>query len=299
MEHTFIDTRRRCLISKNNNRKKTKKRTLSVLFCIIVLTLGFLLGASSKAEAAAVIRNTKDTAYISDQRIKDKMDQIYKAGQSGSKGSSGAISNTHTDTGDATDSMQTNTPYKATAEWSLILVNQWNKLPDGYEVTLRQLKNGQAVDERCYPDLQQMLDDCRAAGLSPVICSSYRSQETQKRLFNYKVTYYTNLGYSQKNAETEAAKSIAAPGTSEHHLGLAVDIVDIMNQNLDSSQENTAVQQWLLEHSWKYGFILRYPSDKSGITGIIYEPWHYRYVGKEAAAEIHAQGICLEDYLVR
>ncbi len=172
-------------------------------------------------------------------------------------------------------------------------------MPDGYKVTLKQLKNGQAVDERCYPDLQKMIDDCRAAGLSPVICSSYRSPETQERLFNNKVTYYTNLGYSFRNAETEAAKSIAVPGTSEHHLGLAVDIVDINNQNLDSSQEKTAVQRWLMEHSWEYGFILRYPSEKSNITGIIYEPWHYRYVGKEAAKKIYDQGICLEEYLTQ
>ena len=87
------------------------------------------------------------------------------------------------------------------------------------------------------------------------------------------------------------------PGTSEHQLGLAVDIVDISNQHLDASQENTAVQKWLMEHSWEYGFILRYPNEKSEITGIIYEPWHYRYVGREDAEQIHTLGVCLEEYL--
>ncbi|MEE0202655.1 MAG: M15 family metallopeptidase [Muricomes sp.] len=90
---------------------------------------------------------------------------------------------------------------------------------------------------------------------------------------------------------------MGVPGTSEHQLGLAVDIVDIENQILDEDQEKTAVQKWLMENSWRYGFILRYPNDKSDITGIIYEPWHYRYVGNEAAKEIYDLDVCLEEYL--
>ena len=104
-------------------------------------------------------------------------------------------------------------------------------------------------------------------------------------------------GYSREAAEAEAGKVVAVPGTSEHQLGLALDIVDLNNQNLDTSQEDTPVQKWLIEHSWEYGFILRYPNDKSEITGIIYEPWHYRYVGRDAAREIHERGVCLEEYL--
>ena len=90
---------------------------------------------------------------------------------------------------------------------------------------------------------------------------------------------------------------VAVPGTSEHQLGLALDIVDMNHQILDESQEETDTQQWLMAHSWEYGFILRYPNDKSEITGIIYEPWHYRYVGRDAAREIYEQGVCLEEYL--
>lgn len=100
-----------------------------------------------------------------------------------------------------------------------------------------------------------------------------------------------------EDAKLEAGKIVAVPGTSEHQLGLAVDIVDKYNQVLDENQENTAVQKWLMENCWKYGFILRYPNDKSSITGIMYEPWHYRYVGDAAAKEIYQQGICLEEYL--
>lgn len=193
--------------------------------------------------------------------------------------------------------MQETTTSPSVDDWQLVLVNPWNNIPGGYEVVLTQLRDGQAVDQRCYPDLQKMLDDCRAAGLEPLLCSSYRTQTKQEQLFNNKVDRLVAQGYSRQEAPTEAAKAVALPGTSEHQLGLAVDIVDINNQNLDSSQEHTSVQQWLMKNSWKYGFILRYPTGKSSITGIMYEPWHYRYVGKEAAKEIYEQGICLEEYL--
>lgn len=183
--------------------------------------------------------------------------------------------------------------------WNLILVNPWNPLPEGYAVSLTELKNGLRVDTRCYPDLQAMLAACRRAGLSPVICSAYRTQEDQERLFRSKVSRLTAQGYAQADAEAEAGKSVAVPGTSEHQLGLAVDLVDLNNQQLDESQEDTAVQKWLMEHCWEYGFILRYPSDKSEMTGITYEPWHYRYVGREDAEQIHSLGVCLEEYLER
>ena len=182
-------------------------------------------------------------------------------------------------------------------EWNLFLVNPWNPIPDNYEPELTYLKNGQAVDSRCYPELQQMMDDCRAAGLEPLICASYRTMEKQEALFEDKEARLIQEGCPENEAEAEAAKVVAYPETSEHQLGLALDIVDVSYQQLDTEQENTPVQQWLLKNSWKYGFVLRYPTDKSNITGIIYEPWHYRYVGKEAAAEMYENKLCLEEYL--
>lgn len=182
-------------------------------------------------------------------------------------------------------------------DWKLLLVNPWNELPDGFSVELTQLQNGHAVDSRAYPDLQDMMDDMRAEGLSPLICSSYRTTEKQQTLYSNQVNAYLAQGYPQQKAEEEAGKWVAVPNTSEHQTGLAVDIVDISYQILDEKQEDTAVQKWLMENSWKYGYILRYPNEKSEITGIYYEPWHYRYVGKDAAEEIYEQGICLEEYL--
>lgn len=182
-------------------------------------------------------------------------------------------------------------------DWQLLLVNAQHSLPDGFNVKLTTLKNEQAVDERCYPDLQQMMDDCRAEGLKPLICSSYRSQEKQQELFDNKANQLAEQGLSQDEAKAQAATIVAIPGTSEHQTGLAVDIVDMDNQNMDESQEDTPAQQWMMSNSWRYGFIFRYPAEKTEITGISHESWHYRYVGKEAAAVIHDQGLCLEEYI--
>ena len=142
-----------------------------------------------------------------------------------------------------------------------------------------------------------MMDDCRAAGLSPIICSSYRTYDKQEELFEQQVQEFINQGYGKLDAQRKAAGAVARPGTSEHEIGLAIDIVDESNQRLNQYQENTAVQRWLMQNSWRYGFILRYPSDKTDITGIQYEPWHYRFVGKEAARIIYENNWTLEEYL--
>ena len=183
-------------------------------------------------------------------------------------------------------------------DWNLILVNRDHPLPEDFQVPeFTQLINGHAIDKRAYPALQRMMDDCRAEGLEPTICSSYRSWEKQEELFQRKVQSCLPQAGSLEEAEEQAAVWVARPGTSEHQAGLAVDIVDKSYQLLDEGQEKTAVQQWLMEHCAEYGFILRYPTEKSALTGVGYEPWHYRYVGEEAAGEIMRQGLCLEEYL--
>ena len=179
----------------------------------------------------------------------------------------------------------------------LTLVNPWNELPEDWQVDLVTLSNGLQIDRRCYDALQEMMDACREAGYEPLICSAYRTQETQQNLFNNKVAKLEAGGKSHDEAVQEAGTVVAVPGTSEHQLGLAVDVVDVNNQNLTEEQEKTPTQKWLMANSWRYGFIHRYPNSKSDITGIIYEPWHYRYVGKDAAQEIFNKGITLEEYL--
>ena len=179
----------------------------------------------------------------------------------------------------------------------LTLVNPWNELPEDWQVDLVTLSNGLQIDRRCYDALQEMMDACREAGYEPLICSAYRTQETQQDLFNNKVAKLEAEGKSHDEAVQEAGTVVAVPGTSEHQLGLTVDVVDINNQNLTEEQEKTPTQKWLMANSWRYGFIHRYPNGKSAVTGIIYEPWHYRYVGKDVAQEIFNRGITLEEYL--
>lgn len=186
-------------------------------------------------------------------------------------------------------------------QWYLKLVNAKNPMTqaDVPEVEVETVdENGYQVDARIIKDLQEMFDAARAAGRNPVICSAFRSWDTQVSLYENKIERVMDEdGLNEAEAEEKAGTVVAKPGTSEHQLGLALDIVSSEYMNLDEGQMETEDQQWLIENSWKYGFILRYPLDKSEITGIIFEPWHYRYVGKQAAKEITEQGLTLEEYL--
>lgn len=181
----------------------------------------------------------------------------------------------------------------------LILVNKWHQLPEDYEVEPVELPNGQMIGTTAYEPLMEMLRDCEEAGGTPIVCSGYRPHDKQVMLFDEQIERWIYSVSTREEAEALAATAVAIPGTSEHELGLAADIYSSENMNLDESQVDTFTQQWLMENCWKYGFILRYPKDKNEITGIIFEPWHYRYVGKERARRIFDAGICLEEYLDR
>jgi len=188
------------------------------------------------------------------------------------------------------------TPEIVEIPWYLTLVNASHPLPEDFTFETGTLSNGLRFDARAIDALNQMISDCKAAGLQPLVCSAYRTIAKQTELFERKINKYINEGYSYDEAYKIASTIVAIPGTSEHNLGLAVDICTTYYQVLDEGQENTPEQQWLMEHCHEYGFILRYPSDKTELTGIIYEPWHYRYVGVDVATEIMASGICFEEY---
>ena len=179
----------------------------------------------------------------------------------------------------------------ADESWKLLLVNKDHPLPKDYQVELKALRNGHQVDVRIYPELQQMFDDARAAGIYPLINESYRSAQRQQQIMDSYVANYQAQGMSREEAEKKARTLVAEPGTSEHELGLALDIIN------EQGGDDTPVWNWLRDNCWRYGFILRYPADKEAVTGIRYEPWHFRYVGREAAREIMEQGLCLEEYL--
>lgn len=177
--------------------------------------------------------------------------------------------------------------------WMQLLVNSSNAIPDGYAPTeLTELSNGQSVDKRIYPSLQSMFDDARAQGVYPVVSSGYRTAKQQQSEMDDKIQEYIDDGKSEDEARALAATYVAQVGYSEHEAGLAIDIVAKANKSDDDT-----VWAWMKEHCAEYGFILRYPEGKEGVTGMSYEPWHFRYVGVEAAQKIMGAGITLEEYL--
>ena len=192
--------------------------------------------------------------------------------------------------------------------WNLRLVNRDHPLAADFAPSnLAELPDASwvephvnhRVDARIVEDLTAMLTAAEAAGTHPIICSSFRTYDYQENLFENRIERAEREEHLEgTEAEEAAAFWVAPPGASEHQTGLAVDIVDADYLELDEGQESTATQQWLMAHCTEYGFILRYPTDKSAITGIGYEPWHYRYVGNEAASAVAQSGLCLEEWLV-
>ena len=181
-------------------------------------------------------------------------------------------------------------------DWRLWLVNRDYILPDGYTPTLAYSVTGDSsskqLDYRVAPYYNEMYLAAKADGITLTTLSGYRSYNKQKTNFENKINTYLNQGYDKIKATQEAATIILPPGTSEHNAGLAMDIC-----SLYESFENSNEYKWLDEHAQDYGFILRYPKDKQNITKIIYEPWHWRYVGAENAKAIKASGKCLEEWL--
>ncbi len=181
--------------------------------------------------------------------------------------------------------------------WALALINDSHPLATDYAPELTEIETERSVDSRIAADLEEMLSDAQAEGLSMYVASAYRSYDQQREVFNATMQDWISQGYTPIDAYDETAKSVAVPGTSEHASGLAVDIIASAYEELDDAQGDTPEQKWLAEHCAEYGFILRYPPEKADVTGIIYEPWHYRYVGKEAAKEMTDKGLTLEEYL--
>ena len=184
-------------------------------------------------------------------------------------------------------------------EWQMRLVNATNPLPEGYEPPLAEIpkQGGRQFDARALDALKQMLADGNAQGLSLMVCSAYRSVARQDELFSSMQQDYMAQGKSEQEAYRITATIRAPHGCSEHSSGLAADIVTMDYQTLDSGFAKTDAAKWLAAHCAEYGFILRYPPDKQEATGIIYEPWHFRYVGVENAQKIKDSGLCLEEYI--
>lgn len=277
-QRTDIDRRRRERVRRRRNIRRVRQRNRRIL--ILVLTV-FLIVAGVVNLLKTKHREAAAQAYAEQQA--EKENQKAKEGQGEDETGLKLADESEKD------------------KWYLKLVNANNPVDqeDVPEVATETLDaNGYQVDVRIMDDLEDMFAAAREAGRNPIICSAFRSWDTQEYLYQNKINrVMLQEGLSEEEAAVEAGTVVAVPGTSEHQIGLALDIVSSEYITLDEKQMETEDQQWLMENSWKYGFILRYPLDKSDITGIIFEPWHYRYVGKEAAKEIYEQDITLEEYL--
>ena len=180
-------------------------------------------------------------------------------------------------------------------EWAAILVNPSHLLPDGFNVSLADFESGQ-VDARIYDICTRMFADAAKDGVEFQLVDAYRSYERQNELYQKKVDSYIAKGYSREEAEVQAATITARPNTSEHQTGLALDIVTPSYTKRDKGFAKTDAFQWLNANAQDYGFTLRYKQDKQEYTKVIYEPWHWRFVGVEAARAMKQSGDCFEEY---
>lgn len=181
-------------------------------------------------------------------------------------------------------------------DWRLILVNKQHSIPEGYTFPLGTITGSMKCDERILEDLLAMMQAAKADGIDLEVCSPYRDYNRQTYLFERKIKLYMNAGMSYMDAYKTASKTVTSPNASEHQIGLAIDFWSRTYRSLDAGFADTQTGKWLAAHSYEYGFILRYPEGKEYITGIRYEPWHFRYVGVEAATVITDQGITLEEF---
>lgn len=181
-------------------------------------------------------------------------------------------------------------------DWKLILVNKHHPIPDDYQFNLGTIKGSMQCDERIIADLLSMLQAARDDGINLMIRSPYRTDDRQENNFNNRVKEYMGQGYSYMEAYKKASKVITIPGASEHQIGLALDITSDTHSSLDGAFGDTAAGKWLAEHGCEFGFVLRYPEGKEYITSIDYEPWHFRYVGRDAAMIMKQDDICLEEF---
>ena len=182
-------------------------------------------------------------------------------------------------------------------DWRLILINKQHPIPDDYEYVLGTITGSMQCDARIIDDLLQMLQRARDEGIELMIISPYRELAYQELLFNRRIDSYVRRGMSYLEAYRRTAMTITVPGTSEHQVGLAIDITSPGHRQLNAAFADTKAGRWLNDYSFEHGFILRYPKGKEYITGIEFEPWHFRYVGKEAARVIKEENLAFEEFV--
>ncbi|HJB00896.1 MAG TPA: M15 family metallopeptidase [Candidatus Mediterraneibacter merdavium] len=261
----------------------------------LIRRLGYLLGGAFLGAAILLLLLTfvcPDVFYM----ITDWKSSLTAASaSSGKKDGAGAVRSSDIEV-DIVE-LSPETQLTSDSGWELTLINREHPLPADYvPSSLVDCGYGCTVDARIADNLQQMLLDAKSQGMELTVVSGYRSYDRQVELFSDGIVERISGGLTPEDAYRETVRSVTLPGASEHEAGIAVDITAASYPVLEESQADTPEQQWLMSHCYEYGFILRYPKGTEAITGITYEPWHYRYVG-DAAAKIHSLGITLEEYL--
>ena len=290
--------------SQSRRRKARKKKiikrnimiigTLLLIIVIIVLSVRSCNNSDKKNSESylSYISSTTNTAVSSEDDISVNSSSTLSNGSGVSSDGSGNVSNNSQSSGVSLVDI-------SGVSWNNILVNQYNILPDDFKVTTSKIDAKFTTQDRDYyfdsRAIDYLHDMCKAAladGVRLSICSAYRTVEYQQNLYNKRVQRCINEdGLSEADAKIKAATIVAIPGTSEHNLGLAIDFYPVTEQF-----EKTDQYKWLSAHSVEYGFIMRYPTNKKDITKIIYEPWHYRFVGVDEAQEMQRLGMCFEEY---
>lgn len=185
-------------------------------------------------------------------------------------------------------------------DWQLVLVNEDHEITDEPS-KLTALPNGYLVDERIYDAYQELSDSAEEAGFTLAVISAYRSIEAQQEVMETDITGYENQGFSTEEAKEKTMEYVTKPGHSEHHTGLALDVLDTdwynQGKSLEEEFGETKAGQWLAQNAYKHGFVIRYEKGKEAITDINYEPWHIRYVGKENAKYMYEHQLVLEEYI--
>jgi D-alanyl-D-alanine carboxypeptidase len=183
-----------------------------------------------------------------------------------------------------------------TSSWELLLVNDTHPLNPKFRVKLVEVQPGQSVDARIAKDLQDMMAAAENEGYQLHIYSSFRDLKRQQSLFNDCIKRLQEEGLDYQQSFYESKARLALPGTSEHQTGLAVDIAPKAYFYLDEERGGQKEALWLAENCSRFGFVLRYPKDKENITGIRYEPEHFRYVGKTVAKFLTENDLVLEEF---
>ena len=252
---------------------KKKNIIISVLFAIVFLSaFVFAFSGILNVHASRTVRTDENGNIFYVYNVDDPELEIENEYVNSNSGEPDEF---QTDISRKLSSFDVNDPF-------LILVNKENPLTEDVECELVKF-DGFEIDIRIYEDVLQMFKDAKEEGCNLFLASGYRDYNTQRFLYEKKISYFKKLGYDSKEAEAIASMKVTPPLTSEHETGLAVDILSYAYNNMDAGFGQSEAGIWLSENCYKYGFILRYPEGKEDITEIQYEPWHFRYVGKEAA----------------